>query len=67
MSEQQFSNVSLMFCLSGLIIIMVFIIWDLGKKSKADKMSVVILFVVLGLGFSGFLFKNMLLEFMFKQ
>ncbi|MBA4709506.1 MULTISPECIES: DUF2788 domain-containing protein [Aquitalea] len=51
-------------CLSGLIIFMGFIIWDLGKKSQAGKMGTAILFLVLGFGVFGFIFKNVLVEFL---
>ena len=51
-------------CLTGLIIFMGFIIWDLGKKSQAGKMGTAVLFLVLGFGVVGFIFKNVLVEFM---
>lgn len=54
-------------CLGGLIIFMGFIIWDLGKKSQAGKMGMFILFLVLGFGVSGFLFKNVLVEFLIQK
>nr|WP_206118953.1 MULTISPECIES: DUF2788 domain-containing protein [Chromobacterium] len=54
-------------CLGGLIIFMGFIIWDLGKKAQAGKMGMFILFLVLGFGVSGFLFKNVLVEFLIQK
>lgn len=54
-------------CLGGLIIFMGFIIWDLGKKTQAGKMGMFILFLVLGFGVSGFLFKNVLVEFLIQK
>ncbi|WP_420000710.1 DUF2788 domain-containing protein [Aquitalea magnusonii] len=51
-------------CLTGLIIFMGFIIWDLGKKSQAGKMGTAVLFLVLGFGVVGFIFKNVLVEFL---
>ncbi len=54
-------------CLTGLIIFMGFIIWDLGKKSQAGKTGMIVLFLVLGFGVSGFIFKNILVEFMLNK
>ncbi|AOZ48563.1 DUF2788 domain-containing protein [Chromobacterium vaccinii] len=67
MSEEQFTNISLVVCLTGLIIFMGFIIWDLGKKSKAGKTGMIVLFLVLGFGVTGFVFKNILVEFMLSK
>lgn len=64
MSEEQFTDISMAVCLTGLIIFMGFIIWDLGKKSQAGKMGTAILFLVLGFGVFGFIFKNVLVEFL---
>ncbi len=63
MSEAEFSAWSLKICLTGLIIFLGFIIWDLGKKSQAGKFGTFILFLVLGAGILGFIFKNILVEF----
>ncbi|AUH51557.1 DUF2788 domain-containing protein [Chromobacterium sp. ATCC 53434] len=67
MSEEQFTDVSLVVCLTGLILFMGFIIWDLGKKSKAGKTGMIVLFLVLGFGVSGFVFKNILAEFLLRK
>ncbi|MDN0076973.1 DUF2788 domain-containing protein [Crenobacter sp. SG2303] len=64
MSEEQFTNVSLIVLLTGLIIFIGFIIWDLGKKSNAGKFGMFILFLVLGFGVLGFVLKNVLVEFL---
>jgi hypothetical protein len=64
MSEEQFTNWSMGILLTGLIIFMGFIIYDLGKKSNAGKTGMIALFVVLGFGVLGFVFKNVLVEFM---
>jgi len=63
-SEEQFTNVSLIVLLTGLIIFIGFIIWDLGKKSNAGKFGMFILFLVLGFGVLGFVLKNVLVEFL---
>jgi hypothetical protein len=64
MSEEQFTNWSMGILLTGLIIFMGFIIYDPGKKSNAGKTGMIALFVVLGFGVVGFVFKNVLVEFM---
>jgi uncharacterized membrane protein YwaF len=64
MSEEQFSNIAMIVLLSGLIVFLGFIIWDLGKKSGAGKFGTAVLFLVLGLGVFGFVFKNVLVEFL---
>lgn len=63
MDEATFASWSLKIGLTGLIIFLGFIIWDLGKKSQAGKFGTFILFLVLGLGIFGFIFKNVLVEF----
>lgn len=62
MTEAEFSSLALKVCLTGLIILLGFIIWDLGKKSQAGKFGMFILFLVLGLGVVGFILKNVLVE-----
>lgn len=63
MSEAQFAEWSLKIGLSVLIIFLGFIVWDLGKKSQAGRFGMFVLFLVLGLGVLGFIFKNVLIEF----
>ncbi len=63
MDEATFASWSLKIGLTVLIIFLGFIIWDLGKKSQAGKFGMFILFLVLGLGIFGFIFKNILVEF----
>lgn len=62
MTEQEFAALALPICLGGLVIFLIFIIWQLGKESKAGKLGTAILFLVLGLGIAGFLFKNILVK-----
>lgn len=64
MSEAEFSAIALKVCLTILVIFLGFIIWNLGKESKAGKFGTAILFLVLGLGIAGFLFKNILVKMM---
>lgn len=43
--------------IGGLILFMGFIIWDLAKKSRAGRFGTLMLFLVLGAGIMGYLFK----------
>lgn len=61
MTEAEFSQWSMKILLVGLVIFLGFIIWDLGKKSNAGKFGTAILFLVLGLGVAGFIFKETLI------
>ncbi|POZ61875.1 DUF2788 domain-containing protein [Chromobacterium alticapitis] len=67
MSEEQFTNISMAVCLTGLILFMGFIIWDLGKQSKAGKLGMFVLFLALGFGVTGFLFKSVLVEYLLSK
>ncbi|MDR5865714.1 DUF2788 domain-containing protein [Halomonas koreensis] len=43
--------------IGGLMLFMSFIIWDLAKQSRAGRFGTLMLFVVLGAGMLGYLFK----------
>lgn len=43
---------------------MVFIIWDLAKRSNAGKFGTLILFIALGLGILGFAIKSVVVTMM---
>lgn len=43
--------------IGGLILFMGFIIWDLAKKSQAGRFGTLMLFLVLGAGMLGYIFK----------
>ena len=62
MSMEQIEGWLLYICVSGLIGFMVFIVWDLAKKSKAGKFGTFILFLALGLGLLGFIIKTVLVS-----
>lgn len=62
MDIETFETWSLFLGVGGLIAFMVFIMWDLAKKSKAGRFGTFILFVALGLGLLGFLIKTVLVE-----
>ncbi|MCG8673136.1 MAG: DUF2788 domain-containing protein [Pseudomonadales bacterium] len=60
MDVQQFSNISLYVCVSGLILYMFFIMFKLAQESKAGKMGTAAIFGCLGLGIFGFVAKEVL-------
>ena len=62
MTVEQFENWSLYICVGGLIGFMIFIVWDLAKKSKAGRFGTFILFFALGLGLLGFIIKTVLVS-----
>lgn len=64
MDEAVFADWALKICLTGLIIFLGFIVWNLGKESKAGKFGIAVLFLVLGLGVFGFVFKELLIKFL---
>ena len=64
MDEAVFADWALKICLTGLIIFLGFIVWNLGKESKAGKFGIGVLFLVLGLGVFGFVFKELLIKFL---
>lgn len=62
LTEAEFAAWALRICLTGLILLLGFIVWNLGRESKAGKFGMFVLFLVLGLGVLGFIFKNVLVE-----
>lgn len=59
-TEEQIANWGLTWGLTFFIGLMLFIIWDLARKSNAGKLGTFILFFVLAFGIFGFLMKNVL-------
>ena len=64
MTVQTFEDISLYVCISGLIIYMAYIVWDLAKKSNAGKFGTAVLFFALGFGVFGFIVKTVIVELM---
>ncbi len=62
MTEAVFSQIAMGVMLTGLIIWMGFIVWDLAKKSKAGRFGTFIMFTVMGAGVLGFVIKTILVE-----
>ena len=60
LTEEQISDFGLTWGLTLLIGLMLFIIWDLARKSNAGKFGTFILFFVLAFGILGFIIKNVL-------
>lgn len=60
MDFEQFEDVALMLGLAALMGFMMFIIYDLGKRSNAGKFGMAVLFFALGLGMVGFIIKGVL-------
>ena len=59
-SEEQLSQAGLTWGLALLIGFMVFIIWDLAKKSGAGGLGTFVLFFVLAFGMLGFVAKQVI-------
>lgn len=64
MSEAVFSQLAMLVFLTGLIVWMGFIVWDLAKKSQAGRFGTIALFTILGAGVVGFIIKTVLVEIM---
>ncbi|MCL7943906.1 DUF2788 domain-containing protein [Marinobacter sp. ATCH36] len=64
MSEAVFSELAMLILLTGLIVWMGFIVWDLAKKSQAGRFGTIALFTILGAGVVGFIVKTVLVEIM---
>ena len=60
LTEEQIAEFGVTFGLGGLMLFMLFIIWDLAKKSKAGRLGTFILFFVLAFGILGFLAKQVI-------
>ena len=62
MAVEQFEEWSLIIGLGGLVLFMVFIVWNLGRESKVGKFGMFVLFLALALGLLGFVIKLVLVE-----
>ena len=63
LTEGQIAQFGLTFGVGAFILYMMFIVLNLALEAKAGKFGTFILFLVLGLGVFGFIFKNVLIEF----
>ena len=59
-TEAQVSEFFVTFGVGGFILFMLFIIWDLARKSKAGRLGTFVLFFVLAFGMFGFVAKSII-------
>ncbi len=64
MTIETFEYYSLIIGSTGLILYMLYIIYRMGRESKAGRYGMMVLFIALGLGFVGFIVKTILVELM---
>ena len=60
LTEEQISRFGLTWGLGLLISLMLFIIWDLARKSRAGRLGTFVLFFVLAFGMLGFIAKTII-------
>jgi hypothetical protein len=58
LTEETFAEFGLTFGVAGFILFMLFIIWDLARKSNAGRIGTFVLFFVLAFGMLGFVAKQ---------
>ncbi|WP_085317325.1 DUF2788 domain-containing protein [Derxia lacustris] len=59
-TEEQIAGFGLTWGVGGFIVLMLAIIWNLARESKAGKFGTIVLFIVLAFGILGFVAKNVL-------
>lgn len=64
MTEAVFAEWAVKLGVSGLILYMMFIMYKLGKDSKAGRFGTAVIFFALGFGMLGFVFKEVLIAFL---
>ena len=57
MTDQWLTEYGVTIGVGGLILLMVFIVWDLARRSNAGKLGTFILYIALAMGILGFLIK----------
>jgi len=60
LTEQRIAELGLTWGLGGFIVLMLVIIWNLARESKAGKFGTFILFFVLAFGILGFVMKSVI-------
>ena len=58
MTDQWLSDYGVTISVGGLILFMIFIVWDLARKSNAGVFGTLILYLALAMGILGFLIKT---------
>jgi ABC-type multidrug transport system permease subunit len=60
LTEQRIAELGLTWGLGGFIVLMLVIIWNLARESKAGRFGTFILFFVLAFGILGFVMKSLI-------
>jgi hypothetical protein len=60
LTEERIAEIGLTWGLAFFIGFMLFIVWDLARKSKAGKLGTFVLFFVLAFGIFGFVMKSII-------
>ena len=60
MSEEMATKLGMELLVPAVILFLMFIIWDLAKKSKAGKVGTFAMFLALSVGFIGYVIKVVL-------
>jgi len=60
LTEEAIAEFGLTFGVGGFILFMLFIVWDLARKSNAGRMGTFVLFFVLAFGMIGFIAKTII-------
>ena len=60
LTEEQIANFGMTFGIAAFMLFMLFIIWDLARKSQAGRFGTFVLFFVLAFGMLGFVAKQIL-------
>ena len=60
LTEEQIANFGLTFGVGAFIAYMLFIVWDLARKSNAGRLGTFVLFFVLSFGMIGFVAKTII-------
>jgi hypothetical protein len=60
LTEAQITQLGMTFGVGGLIVLMLFIIWQVARESKAGRFGTFVLFFVLAFGIFGFLMKQVI-------
>ena len=64
MTIAEFEEISLIVCIGGLVLYMLFILYKLAEESKAGRFGTFVIFFSLGLGFVGFAAKSVIKVFL---
>lgn len=60
LTEEQIADFGMTFGIAAFMLFMLFIIWDLARKSQAGRFGTFVLFFVLAFGMLGFVAKQVL-------